>query len=524
MQGQTNLYRRGQVYWFRKKVPLDLRPHYEASVPSGQFRFSLKTADKAEAKALAATHAAHYESEFAQVRQRHTGAITPLPDAHLKLLAAAYFAHLLEEDDEARIEGMTTRELAKRSATGDIMTEAHEAAMPAYDTSFVEFEALDFAASHGFNLEVGSRDARRLCVEFLKVAQRANEAVSQRNKGKAVDTPDAPAVPLPVSQLDAVEAPGGPTLESLRDYWVGMRKPAPKSVSKVNTAIGGIRSLHGTTEVSKLTKKHIVAFRDAELQKGSSAATVSALLSMLSSVLTLARRNDLIATSPADDVVVEMPRNRQRTRNLELDEADLVAIFSSPIYATGWRPTRRKVGEAAYFMPLIALYHGNRMEEIGQLLVSDVVEDAGGWTFNINNEGDKRTKNSSSNRRIPVHQKVIEAGLLEYIKTLDPKGQLFPELVANKGGSRTANFSTWFGEYARETVKLPAGKTFHSFRHTYTTAARQAGVPEEVRKAITGHAPGDESNRYGSFPMGTLREAQAAIEYSGIEVRKWRGA
>ena len=108
-------------------------------------------------------------------------------------------------------------------------------------------------------------------------------------------------------------------------------------------------------------------------------------------------------------------------------------------------------------MPLIALYHGNRMEEIGQLLVSDVVEDAGGWAFNINNEGDKRTRNSSSNRRIPVHQKVIEAGLLDYIKTLDPRGQLFPTLLANKAGKRTANLSTWFGEYTRGTVKFIEG-------------------------------------------------------------------
>ena len=302
--------------------------------PLGAVSISLRTADKAEAKTLAASHAAHYEAEFAQARQRQAGATTPLPDTHLRLLAAAYYAHLLEEDDEARIEGMTARELGKQSATNEFMGAAYEAAMPTYDTSFAEPDALDFAASHGFTLTPGSRDARRLCVESLKAGQRANEAVSQRNRGKAVDTPDAPALPLPVLQLDAVAASGGSTLESLRDYWVGMRKPAPKFISKVNTAISGIRSLHDTTEVSKLTKKHVVAFRDAELGKGSSAATVSGLLSMLSSVLTLAKRNDLIATSPADDVVVEMPRNRQRTRHLELDEADLVAIFSSPIYAT----------------------------------------------------------------------------------------------------------------------------------------------------------------------------------------------
>jgi len=525
MQGQTNLYRRGSVYWFSKKVPVDLKAHY-ASVPSGIFRFSLRTRDRAEAKALATARAAEYDQEFQQVRARLSAPVSPLSPDGLRLLTLAWTSHLLEEDEEGRIEGMSPQDLAKMVGTTEFMAEAYAQAMPRYDTSFIEDEALDFAASYGFHIEPGSPDARRLSVEFLKASQRANQAVGQRNAGQAVDTPQAPAMPLPVAQPGATSSAtargtSGATLESLRDYWQEKRSPAPKSVSKVNTAIRAFLAVHSTTRVSLLTKGHFVAFRDALLEKGSSPATVSGYLSMLRSLLTLARRNDLIAADPTDDVIVEMPKNRKRTRNLEFDASDLQRLFSSPVYAEGWRPNRRKVGEAAFFLPLIALYTGNRLEEAGQLLVSDVVKGPDGWTFDFNNEGDKRTKNESSNRIVPVHPKIIEAGLLDYIKTLDPKGQLFPSLKANKDGTRTSSFSTWFGEYVRERVGLARGKTFHSFRHTYTTAARTVGMAEDVRKSITGHAPGDEGSRYGSVPMSVKRKAQRTIQFPGVGVPKW---
>lgn len=521
MQGQTNLFRRGSVYWFSKKVPVDLKAHY-ASVPSGIFRFSLRTRDRAEAKALATAKAAAYDQEFQQVRARLSAPVSPLSADGLRLLTLAWTSHLLEEDEEERIEGLSSKGFASRVDTADLLRDAYREALPTYDTSLVEFEALDFAASYGFHMEPGSPDARRLSVEFLKASQRANQAVQQRNAGQAVDTPQAPAMPLPVAQPGATaRGTSGPTLESLRDYWQEKRSPAPKSLSKVNTAIRAFIAVHDTTRVSLLTKGHFVAFRDALLEKGSSPATVSGYLSMLRSLLTLARRNDLIAVDPTDDVVVEMPKNRKRTRNLEFDASDLQRIFSSPIYTERWRPSRRKVGEAAFFLPLIALYTGNRLEEAGQLLVSDVVKGPDGWTFDFNNEGEKRTKNESSNRIVPVHPKIIEAGLLDYIKTLDSQGQLFPSLKANKDGTRTSSFSTWFGEYVREKVGIGRGKTFHSFRHTYTTAARTAGMAEDVRKSITGHAPGDEGSRYGSVPMSVKRKAQRTIQYPGVSVPKW---
>lgn len=42
-----------------------------------------------------------------------------------------------------------------------------------------------------------------------------------------------------------------------------------------------------------------------------------------------------------------------------------------------------------------------------------------------------------------------------------------------------------------------SAKTFHSFRHTFKRACREAGLSEEVHNALTGHAGGGVGRRYG---------------------------
>lgn len=130
MQGQTNLFKRGSVYWFRKKVPVDLLEHYTEAARTGDFRFSLRTRDRAAAKALAATKAAEYEREFAELRARRSNPISSLNDDQLRLLTRAWTSHLLEEDEAERIEGMNARDLAKRAFTAELLQGAFTDALP----------------------------------------------------------------------------------------------------------------------------------------------------------------------------------------------------------------------------------------------------------------------------------------------------------------------------------------------------------------------------------------------------------
>jgi hypothetical protein len=87
---------------------------------------------------------------------------------------------------------------------------------------------------------------------------------------------------------------------------------------------------------------------------------------------------------------------------------DLKAIFASPVYAAAKRPKGGR-GEAAFWLPLIALFTGARLEEIAQLYVRDLqqVPNEDLWFFNITDTGeDQRLKVKAKNRR-----KCLDAGI-----------------------------------------------------------------------------------------------------------------
>ena len=68
-------------------------------------------------------------------------------------------------------------------------------------------------------------------------------------------------------------------------------------------------------------------------------------------------------------------------------------------------------------MPLLGLYTGARLNELCQLYVNDIRQIDKIWCIDINrNTNDKKLKNASSERIIPIHPKLIELRFLEFVK------------------------------------------------------------------------------------------------------------
>lgn len=165
--------------------------------------------------------------------------------------------------------------------------------------------------------------------------------------------------------------------------------------------------------------------------------------------------------------------------------------------------------------PLIGLYTGARLNEICQIELADIKEDAGIWYFDINDEGDeKHLKTTASRRIVPVHDQLIALGFLEYVEALRARGQtrLFPDFSFSAKEGYGRPLSRWFNE--RFLVQLGIKSkdlVFHSFRHGMVTRLLRAGVEENLVKAIVGHTrQGVTQQHY--FKQGyTLAQMQAAL-------------
>lgn len=201
---------------------------------------------------------------------------------------------------------------------------------------------------------------------------------------------------------------------------------------------------------------------------------------------------------------------------------DLYQIVRSSIFQDGLRP-RACGGEAAVWLPLLAIYAGARLEELGQLTPGDVQEHPEfGWYIEITDRHDgQHLKTESSRRRVPVHSELINAGFLRYRAAMLAAAsvRLFPELKPDKHGIVTASWSKWWGRYARGTIGISdTSKVFHSFRHLFKDTCRDAGILEEVHDALTGHKRGGIGRHYGGgqYPLGPLFDAMKKFTFPGF--------
>ena len=290
---------------------------------------------------------------------------------------------------------------------------------------------------------------------------------------------------------------------------------------ETETAKCRLLDMAGDLPASRIEKRHVVALKDKLLADGLAVATIKKQINLLKAVFEIGVANDLITLNPFHGVKLVKPKVAQKAR-VPFESDDLKRIFSCPVFSRGERPAGG-AGEAAVWIPRIALWTGMRLEEIGQLTVGDI-KVADGFPFIHVTDADghgKTLKTTSSRRRIPIHQSLIAAGFLAYVEKLRASGQvrLFPLVVSADGLQATANWSKWFGRYLRDVVGIrDERKVFHSFRHGFKDACRECGVAKEIHDRLTGHANRDVGDQYGgeNFPLAPLAEAIGRLTYLGL--------
>jgi integrase len=261
---------------------------------------------------------------------------------------------------------------------------------------------------------------------------------------------------------------------------------------------------------------------DIPLEDRLSASKVNLDLGRVSALFNWAVGNDYITKNPFSGLKVKDDVDDQDKR-YPFDNEDLQALFGSSLYLTG-----KFLHPHYYWLPLLGLYTGARIDELCQLHLNDFVPVGDLWVISINSDGEKKLKNKSSRRKVPVHSRLIALGLLDYISSLKKKKEvrLFPEVKRQRDGY-SQGASKWFKRYRVQCKVTDDRKTFHSFRHTLIDALKlQNTVTEEKMDkiaTIVGHKiKSMTGGHYGKpYEPAILAPLIETLDFP-IEVPKWK--
>jgi len=206
---------------------------------------------------------------------------------------------------------------------------------------------------------------------------------------------------------------------------------------------------------------------------------------------------------------------------------ELHKIFdTTPFLNNTIRNPHRRNKLASYFVPIIAIHTGMRLEEICQLRLEDVYKEGTVDIIRVTISKETKLKTVTSQRIVPIHENLKRVGFLEYCNYMkkQKKERVFWDLTKSRDGYGR-NIGRYFMEYLRKVgVYEFQSKVFHSLRHSFITNLLQNGVREEVVNGLCGHKQKTMSTTIyfkGGFPSDLLyEEGISKLNFEGINFGK----
>ena len=561
MAKHPRIFRRGEMWQFRVKVPPELIP----VIGRRDIRYSLKTTDRREAISAERIESLRWDQRFEDARRQleaggsngSGSAAAALSDIEIDRLAAIYLHDVMEEDEAARREGLDERSYRKMAESLDVVTLGGGHALARGDTTLVEFEVDDLLDRNGIRLDKGSEAYRKLSFAIMKTNQRAMEAKTERHAGKVVDTPPPPpAITAAVQGLTVAKlieaymaAPdrAGRSGKTQMSYTVifralkellGENKPAREVTRQDCRDVRDVLMAmppNATKRFPDMPIKDVAALATAKGLPVLSTTTVNSYLNNLAALFNWAIAEHYVDRSPALGLAPSRKKGKKKTKgSFTVDQ--LNSIFAAPLYA-GCIDDKKKYAvpgpnrprRGRFWVPLLMLYTGMRPNEACQLDTADIKLIQGVDCIIISpdpegddGESDKRVKTEAGERFVPVHPQLEALGFLDYVSKMRHRGErkLFPELTISANGYYSDNFSKWFGHFLRKAGAYTRRTTLHSLRHTYRDALREAAVGRDAVIALGGwaKASGEDDNYGDGLKARTLLKAIGRVGYEGLKL------
>jgi integrase len=245
--------------------------------------------------------------------------------------------------------------------------------------------------------------------------------------------------------------------------------------------------------------------------------TVNKHLSGIKTLLDFAEQRHDIISAPTHGVRARVPDGEESGRAFTTDE--LNRIFSQPLFAGCsegvspqglQKPGSVQIRDDRFWIPLVLLFTGARPSEIAGLESADVVVDHEVPHFLIRPNGTRGIKNPKSKRMVPVHEKLIRMGFLEFAGDRERQvgGRFFPmaqqqyfvEGATNLHRKKNLSSCPILRQFNRTILADADARrdrgSLKCFRNTFEQEAMSHIPSDEMRRRLTGRDVGSTVQVY----------------------------
>lgn len=557
-------------YYVRVYVPSDLRGIYGKA----EFRQSTQTADKLLAQARAAVFLSAKTKEFLEKRQalQEVGldpAVRVVLDNDLIQQVCSVRLASLIGFDEAERDSMLDdgqwdehEDLIRTNVEDLNRVIARRKAAPAYQQ--VTESAIEFADTMGYRIDSHDPQLGNFVLAFAKADKRAFEIMSLRSQGESPTLTQGEAGPWLSDLLEGWESEHAThlpektrgTYKTRIQHFIDFVKNKPVAGVERSDIWNWLVSLKDNDKLAKKTVK-------------------DGYVPALRTFFEFAVNSGRFGLNESPCTKIQLPKwSKQENEERKRPRYPFNTTYLNQIFASDWfagqdvalryRSEVVTAGNARYWVPLISLMHGLRPEEICQMTLLDVGQQAGVLSINVTDEAEfQQTKNESSKRWIPIHSLLLKLGFADYVDaqrkaqsvnepedffrergpgeiyqrpTVD--GRLFPELRTEFARQSNA-FLKRFNDYLHDELKFERGFTYYSLRHSWEDMVREARAkdaldgkawPNGMYERISGRAMATVESQEGSgalygrgIPPNLMQPYIERLQFTGLKPPKsWR--
>lgn len=503
------------VYWLRKRVPADL----VAVIGRAEEKRSLQTKDAAEAKRRHLKLLSEMEGRWANLRVGPTR----LTERQAHDLAARIREDVLaaHSDNPSQFKdwdpeqyGTVLEDLSKKLEFNPPMPDwmIPEFHINPYKFLSIKHYRMELLCWEGADETLGAEGlvveprCRQMLARAVAAAyQRVSLELTAMAQGDFSRGPRTTAI-QPHSESRPSGPAAAPTARPLPfadaiALWVAEKRPAPRTVYEWTRITKALEAFVGHADADRLTADDFIRWKAKMVGAGLKPKTIrDGKLAPVRAILQCAVDNRRLPANPCERIVIDVKSRAVEGRRGYTD-AEAATILRAASLASD--PVFR-------WVPWLCAYSGARLSEVCQLRVQDVRQEDGIWCMWFAAEAGS-LKNANSERAVPLHEAVLQAGFLDFVRGA-PDGPLFPGLPPDAFGRRGGNGTKVLGRFVRKLgLDDPRLAPNHSWRHRFKTAGRRHGLALDIVNAITGHGRKTVADAYGEFPLPALARELAKI-------------